>query len=152
MDMLYMVRSAFVLTGSFWSQISEGSPGGRALFHTSTAGWQRKRRQSWESVDLSKFWKWELLRGRGYIRGGGHTACGSEGAGWYTHASNRAKWLLRIHSLQCILLNFLINGWLLSWYLSRISWRGLRKSPWRNQRRKTSWKRRKELKKSTSLD
>lgn len=87
MDMLYMVWSAFVLTGSFWSQISEGSPGSRALFHPSTTGWQRKRRPSWESVDLSKFWKWELFRGRGYIRGGGHAACRSEGAGWYTHAS-----------------------------------------------------------------
>lgn len=76
----------FVSTGSFWGPISEGSPRSRGLFHTSSASWQGDK-----SVDLSKFWKWKLLRGRQFIRRGGHAAGQSKGAGWYIQASNSAN-------------------------------------------------------------
>lgn len=62
------------------------------------------------------------------------------------------KWFLRRYSVECIWPNCVINGWLLSWKLSVISWRNLPRSPWWNQRRETSWKRKKEPKKRTLRD
>lgn len=56
------------------------------------------------------------------------------------------KFLRRL-PLQCILPYFFIDDWLLSWKLSAISWTDLPRYPWWNQRRKTSWKRRRDPKK-----